>query len=117
MLKPRWLGLLGVLVVLLVAFTFLGLWQLSVARDDAQREAVAAAPLQAPVPLDAALTPHAPFPPAASGRPVTTTGTPHTDGQVLLAGRRLDGVNGWWVVTPLVVDGSGARIAVLRGFV
>ena len=52
MLKPRWLGLLGVLVVLLVAFTFLGLWQLSVARDDAQREAVAAAPLQAPVPLD-----------------------------------------------------------------
>lgn len=117
MLKPRWLGLLGVLVVLLVAFTFLGLWQLSVARDDAQREAVAAAPLHAPVPLDAALTPHSPFPPEASGRPVTMTGTYDTGGQVLVAGRRLDGVNGWWVVTPLVVDGSGARIAVLRGFV
>ena len=117
MLKPRWLGLLGVLVVLLVAFTFLGLWQLSVARDDAQREAVATAPLQAPVPLDDALAPHAPFPPEASGRPVTMTGSYDAGGQVLVAGRRLDGVTGWWVVTPLVVDGSGARIAVLRGFV
>jgi surfeit locus 1 family protein len=117
MLKPRWLGLLGVLVVLLVAFTFLGLWQLSVARDDAQREAVAAAPLQAPVPLDEALTPHSPFPAEASGRPVTMTGTYDASGQVLVAGRRLDGAAGWWVVTPLVVDGSRARIAVLRGFV
>ena len=117
MLKPRWLGLLGVLAVLLVAFTFLGLWQLSVARDDAQREAVAAAPRQAPVPLDEALNPHSPFPAAASGRPVTMTGTYDAGGQVLVAGRRLDGVTGWWVVTPLVVDSSGARIAVLRGFV
>jgi cytochrome oxidase assembly protein ShyY1 len=45
------------------------------------------------------------------------TGRYDAGGQVLVAGRRLDGVNGWWVVTPLVVDSSGARIAVLRGFV
>src|SRR5690242_4700825 len=117
MLKPRWLGLLGVLVVLLVAFTFLGLWQLSVARDDAAREAVATAPSQPPVPVDQVLTPHAPFPTEASGRPVTMTGSYDASGQVLVAGRRLDDVPGWWVVTPLVVDKSGARIAVLRGFV
>ena len=116
-LKPRWLGLLGVLVVILVAFTFLGLWQVSVARDDARREAVAAAPLQAPVPLGDVMAPHSPFPAEASGRPVTAVGTYDGSGQVLVADRRLNGVTGWWVITPLVVDGSSARIAVLRGFV
>src|SRR4051812_21281430 len=121
MLKPRWLGLLGVLVALLVAFTFLGLWQLSVARDDAEREALAQAPLKAPVSLSTVLTPHSPFPADASGRPVTMTGTYDAGGQVLVADRRLDGSPGYWVLTPLVVDASGAvgpaRIAVVRGFV
>ena len=117
MLKPRWLGLLGVLVVLLVAFTFLGLWQLSVARDDARREALAQAPAQAAVALDQVLTPHTAFPAEASGRPVTMTGRYDASGQVLVVDRRLEGTSGSWVVTPLVVDGSGARIAVLRGFV
>jgi surfeit locus 1 family protein len=117
MLKPRWLGLLGVLVVLLVAFTVLGLWQLSVARDDARREALAQAPTQAAVALDQVLRPHTAFPAEASGRPVTMTGTYDASGQVVVVDRRLDGTSGSWVVTPLVVDGSGARIAVLRGFV
>ena len=117
MLKPRWLGLLGVLVVLLVAFAVLGLWQLSVARDDARREALAQAPTQAAVALDQVLTPHTAFPAEASGRPVTITGRYDAGGQVLVVDRRLDGTSGSWVVTPLVVDGSGARVAVLRGFV
>jgi cytochrome oxidase assembly protein ShyY1 len=121
MLKPRWLGLLGALVVLLVAFTFLGLWQLSVARDDAQREAIAAAPLQPPVALGSVMVPHSPFPSDASGQPVTMTGSYDAAGQVLVADRRLDGVAGYWVLTPFVVDATGvsgsARIAVLRGFV
>src|SRR6185312_1982488 len=121
MLKPRWLGLLGALVVLLVAFTFLGLWQLSVARDDAQREAIAAAPLRPPVALGSVMVPHSPFPGDASGRPVNMTGTYDVGGQVLVADRRLDGVSGYWVLTPLVVDATGvsgaARMAVLRGFV
>jgi len=117
MLKPRWLGLLGVLVVLLVAFAVLGLWQLSVARDDARREALAQAPTQAAVALDQVLTPHTAFPAEASGRPVTMTGRYDAGGQVLVVDRRLDGTSGSWVVTPLVVDGSSARVAVLRGFV
>lgn len=117
MLKPRWLGLLAVLIVLLVAFTFLGLWQLSVARDEAQRAALEAAPQQPPVRLSEVLRPHTPFPAEASGRPVMVTGKYDASGQVLVADRRLDGTTGWWVVTPLVTDGSSARIAVLRGFV
>jgi cytochrome oxidase assembly protein ShyY1 len=117
MLKPKWLSLFAVLVVLLVAFTFLGLWQLSVARDQAQRAAIEAAAAQAPVPLEQVLSPHTAFPADASGRPVTVTGRYDPSGQVLVADRRLNGVSGWWVVTPLVVDGSAARIAILRGFV
>ncbi len=121
MLKPRWLGLLGALIALLVAFTFLGLWQLSVARDDAQREALEKAPQQTPVALGTVMFPHTPFPGDASGRPVTMTGSYDATGQVLVADRRLDGVPGYWVLTPLVVDATGvagsARIAVLRGFV
>jgi cytochrome oxidase assembly protein ShyY1 len=121
MLKPRWLGLLAALVVLLVAFTFLGLWQLSVARDDAEREALATAQQQAPVPLGLVLVPHGPFPADASGRPVTMTGSYDPALQVLVADRRLEGTTGYWVVTPLSVDatatGGSARIAVLRGFV
>lgn len=128
MLKPRWLGLLGLLLVVLVAFTFLGLWQLSVARDEALRNAVDTAAAQPVVPVWQLITPHGEFPAATSGRPVTATGRYDASGQVLVADRRLDGVSGWWVVTPLVLsngsDGSsgqsgagGTRLAVLRGFI
>ena len=67
------------------------------------------------------IVPHSPFPGDASGRPVTMTGSYDAAGQVLVADRRLDGVAGYWVLTPFVVDATGvsgsARIAVLRGFV
>ena len=117
MLKPRWLGLLALLVVILVAFTFLGLWQLSVARDEARKQAVEEAPRQPVVALTQVLQPHAEFPATASGRRVSATGHYDPSGQVIVTGRRLDGAVGSWVVTPFVVDGTGARIGVLRGFV
>ena len=46
------------------------------------------------------MAPHTPFPGDASGRPVTMTGTYDARGQVLVADRRLDGVAGYWVLTP-----------------
>ena len=45
-LKPRWLGLLALVVVVMVTFGLLGLWQLDVARDKGRAEAVKAAPLR-----------------------------------------------------------------------
>ena len=117
MLKPRWLSLFALLVALLVAFTFLGLWQLSVARDEGRRAALEAAPTLAAVPVDQVLQPYTEYPGDASGRPVTATGRYDAAGQVLVAGRRLDGVPGWWVVTPLLVDGTSASLAILRGFI
>ena len=117
MLKPRWLGLSGLLVVVLVAFTFLGLWQLSVAKDEARKQAIEDAPRAPVVALTSILQPHGEFPATASGRRVEATGRYDSAGQVLIVDRRLDGASGSWVVTPLVVTGTGARIAVLRGFV
>lgn len=117
MLKPRWLGLLVALVAVLVSFTLLGLWQLSVARDDAQSQAAYAAPRQPVVALPTLLQPHEQFPADASSRRVSTTGRYDASGQVVVPQRRLDGVSGSWVVTPFVVDATGARIAVVRGFV
>ena len=117
LLKPRWLGLSGLLVVLLAAFTLLGLWQLSVARDEARKSAIEEAPRQPVASLASVLQPHGAFPATASGRRVAAVGSYDPAGQVLVSGRRLDGAAGYWVLTPLVVTETGARLAILRGFV
>jgi surfeit locus 1 family protein len=116
-LKPRWLGLLVIVVMVMVSFGVLGLWQLNVARDKGRADQVAAAPKRAVADIAAVLTPHGPFPGDGTGRRITATGRYDGSGQILVTPRRLRGEPGYWVVTPLVVRSSGARIAVVRGFV
>jgi surfeit locus 1 family protein len=116
-LKPRWLGLLAIVTVVVVTFGMLGLWQLNVARDTARSELVRTAPTRVVADLTTVLTPHGPFPPDGTGRRITATGRYDGSGQVLVTSRRLRGAPGYWVVTPLVVRSTGARIAVVRGFV
>jgi cytochrome oxidase assembly protein ShyY1 len=116
-LKPRWLALFALLVVIVVTFAELGVWQLHVAQDKGLADALRKAHEARPVQLEAVLRPHQEFPGSASGRSVTATGRYAADAQLLVGPRRLDGRTGWWVVTPLVVRPSGARIAVVRGFV
>ncbi|HEY5247591.1 MAG TPA: SURF1 family protein [Dermatophilaceae bacterium] len=116
-LKPRWLGLLAIVVTVMATFGMLGLWQLNVARDKGRSEQVRAAPTRAVADIAAVLTPHGPFPGVATGRRITATGRYDGSGQVLVAPRRLRGETGYWVVTPFVVRSTGARIAVVRGFV
>jgi surfeit locus 1 family protein len=101
----------------MVTFGTLGLWQLNVARDKARSEQVRTAPTRAVADIAAVLTPHGPFPSAGTGRRITATGRYDASGQVLVTSRRLGDQSGYWVVTPLVVRSSGARIAVVRGFV
>ena len=113
-LKPRWLGLLGVVVLVGIAFVQLGRWQLGVAHDKARAEAVASAGSVAPVALSTLLAPHTSFPGDASGRLVTATGR-YAAGQVLVAGRLLNGASGYWLVTPLTVQGGGT-FPVVRGW-
>lgn len=116
-LKPHWLGLLAVLVAILVSFTWLGLWQLELARDRGRADALAQAAREPAVPLTSVLRPHAPFPDADSGRLVRVAGTYAADDQFVVTPRRLEGRPGHWVVTPLVSRESGATVAVVRGFV
>jgi cytochrome oxidase assembly protein ShyY1 len=111
------LALLAIVVAVMVTFGFLGLWQLNVARDKGRAEQIRTAPSRAVADIAAVLAPHAAFPRDGDGRRVTARGRYDGSGQILVAPRRLGGASGYWVVTPLVVRSSGARIAVLRGFV
>ena len=115
-LKPRWLGLLALVIVVMVTFGLLGLWQLDVARDKGRAEAVKAAPLRPIASLSTVIRPHADFPVDGSNRRVTATGRYDASGQVLVTPRFLQGRQGYWVVTPLVVArhrcpaGGAARV-------
>ncbi len=101
----------------MAVFGVLGLWQLNVARDKGRAEQVRDAPALAVTDLATVLSPHVPFPGDGTGRRITATGRYDGPGQVLVTPRRLRGEAGYWVVTPFVVRSSGARIAVVRGFV
>jgi cytochrome oxidase assembly protein ShyY1 len=116
-LKPRWLGLFALVVAIMVSFGMLGLWQLNVARDKGRAAQVRAAPTLPVADVAAVLTPHGSFPHDGLGRRVTATGRYDGPAQVLVTPRVLGGRRGLWVVTPLVVRSTGARIAVVRGFV
>ncbi len=116
-LTPRFLGLLGLVLVICATFVWLGRWQLGVAESSAHREAVEQARAQAPAELTTLLQPHAPFRGDLSSRPFTASGHYAADGQLLVPARRLDGRAGLWVLTPFVVDRGGATLPVVRGFV
>jgi surfeit locus 1 family protein len=116
-LKPRWLGLFAIVVAVMVTFGTLGLWQLNVARDTGRAQEVAAAPTRPVADLATVLVPHSPFPHDADGRRINVKGRYDGLAQILVTPRLLGGRRGYWVVTPLVVESTGARIAVVRGFV
>lgn len=116
-LKPRWLGLFAVLVVVLLTFGRLGLWQLNVAQDRGLAEAAASAASRPVAPLPEVVAPHSAFPSDGSGRRVEAAGRYAGQGQFLVAPRRLEGEPGYWVVAPFVVAATGALLPVVRGFV
>ena len=116
-LTPRFLGLLGLVLVLCAVFVWLGRWQLGVAESSAHREAVERARSQPPAEITTVLEPHRPFRGDLSSRPITATGRYAADGQLLVPGRVLEGRPGFWVLTPFVVDRSGATLPSVRGFV
>jgi cytochrome oxidase assembly protein ShyY1 len=115
-LKPRWLALFGLLVVIVASCIQLGLWQVHVAQDKGLADALQKAHEARPALVDTVIRPHQPFPNAQSGRVVTAVGEYAANDQFLVGPRRLEGRTGFWVVTPIVVGDSGARLAVVRGF-
>lgn len=114
-LKPRWLGLLAFVLIVVASFSWLGMWQLDVARDKQHQESLERA---ASMPVDdigKVLPPHTPLTTSLVGRRVTATGTYDAAHQIIVLPRLLEGRRGAWVMTPL--DVGGAYLPVVRGWV
>jgi len=116
-LRPKWLALLGLVVLVVVGFGWLGLWQLDVAQHTSQREAAEKIEQTPEAPIDEVMPPQTSITGHHVGRAVRATGRYDETHQVLVVERRLGDRVGSWVLTPMIVDSSGARLAVVRGFV
>lgn len=115
-LQPRWLALLGLVLVVGVVFTWLGSWQLGVARDRGAEQARRDIVAQPAAPVDDVLRPQQRFPTAADGRSVTVRGRYDPARQVLVAKRLQRGRSGWWVVGALRTT-AGGWLPAVRGWV
>ncbi len=121
LLKPRWILSHVFVLVCVVAFVNLGLWQLRrlderQAANAAVRagEAAPAEPITDLVPAGPDATPADVD--AVQYRTTTVTGTYRPDQQVLVRNRSNGGAPGSWVLTPLVQD-DGTAVVVNRGWV
>ena len=113
LLAPRWLAWHGALVVVLVAFTLLGNWQLgSFADADGRQESAAA---RAAAPVAEVIAPGRRLTGDAVGRTVTATGRFDEATQLLVPGRRLRDRDGFLVLTALRT--SEGVLPVNRGWV
>ncbi|NOV96324.1 SURF1 family protein [Isoptericola halotolerans] len=110
--QPRMITILLIFLAAAAVCGRLGVWQIDRAYERAnlaaEQEAAEAA-VAAPVAIGELLAPQASFPGELVGREVAVTGTYEPDGQLLVAGRALDGADGYLVLTPLRVsdDGTG----------
>lgn len=115
-LRPRFLGLLALMIAATLVCGLLATWQW----QRAHRALTAEPAAEQVVPLADLLAVGEPVTNAAAGRIVGARGTFAADEQVLVPGRRIDGTDAVIVVTALHVpqdDGSIARLPVARGWI
>ncbi|WP_231907762.1 SURF1 family protein [Oerskovia enterophila] len=134
--SPRMIGFLLLFLLAAGVCGRLGMWQLDrayeraeLAQQHALAEAEAEAEAQGPDGLGELLRPQSTFPGELVGRKVWVEGEYEAEGQLLVAGRALDGETGFLVLTPLRVsdDGTGGEswadlsgspvVPVVRGWV
>jgi cytochrome oxidase assembly protein ShyY1 len=112
-LAPRWLAWHALLIAALVAFIWLGSWQLdSYAETDRRQHAAAD---QETAPVSEVLAPGDRLPASAVGRTVTAVGRYDEANRLLVPGRRHGDRDGYWVVTPLTT--ADGVLPVNRGWV
>ena len=117
-LRPKWVVGHVLVVVLVVTFVSLGLWQLRRLDERQARNAEIAARSEIPPVPAGELAPPEARPADVEDleyRQVVASGEYDAEGEVLIRPRSLDGVSGWHVVTPLVLD-DGRAVLVTRGF-
>jgi cytochrome oxidase assembly protein ShyY1 len=112
LLALRYWGYHLVVVLALVAASWLGLWQYDGWQE--RREAAARDLTQAqPIPLADAIGPDDPFPARYVGQPVEVQGR-YFGNTLWVSGRPHDGQDGYWVVDPVLVGSS--VLPVVRGW-
>ncbi|MEV8377486.1 SURF1 family protein [Kribbella sp. NPDC056861] len=130
-LTPRWTGLLVLALAIAATMSMLGVWQLDVYQSKTAA-ATAKRAEGAPIPLQSLFSIDDGLPSKAVGRKVTVDGTwgPAAD-QLFITDRRFGDRDGFWVVTPLLLnatasgsdssagaaDGSAGAVMVIRGWV
>jgi surfeit locus 1 family protein len=113
-LRPRWLALLALVLLVASGMAWLGNWQLDRAREQggsAQRDRLAAQP----VPLQSVFGAREEFPVAGLDRPVWVEGRWEPGTDLMVPGRRQGEQSGSWVLTALRLD-DGSAVPVVRGF-
>ena len=117
-LTPRWSGLLLLALAIAAVMSVMGVWQLDVYQSKTA-SATAKRADAAPVALQSLFSIDEGLPSKAVGRRVTVDGTwgPAAD-QVFIADRQQGSADGFWVVSPVMLEGSGAgAVMVVRGWV
>jgi cytochrome oxidase assembly protein ShyY1 len=116
LLRPRWLGLAALVLLLCAAFVRLGFWQLDRLDERRARNAVITTNLHRPVAgVDTVLSSQ-PAVTAQQWRPVRATGTYDEAHTLLLRNQTHDGMKGVHVLVPLMT-GTGPALLVDRGWV
>ncbi|CAN5225282.1 SURF1 family protein [soil metagenome] len=117
LLRPRWLGALGLALTLAAGCIGLGLWQLDRLDQRQERNAVVqAAATASPTPVDELLTAAGEVPDSLEWQPVRAEGRYDDAHEVLLRGQLQDGRPGYHVLTPLITD-TGRALLVDRGWI
>ncbi|MEV1167990.1 SURF1 family protein [Nonomuraea sp. NPDC049784] len=117
LLTPRWLALHLVVLLVIPAFVFLGRWQFGRFEERSANSTRVTANIEAaPVPLEKLAAPAQRVREDDRFRQVTVSGTYDPAHALLVRRRPQDGLNGFYVLTPLVT-GNGTALIVNRGWV
>ncbi|WP_375001327.1 SURF1 family protein [Aeromicrobium sp. CTD01-1L150] len=115
-LRPGLLGLHVLLVVAVTGCVIGGLWQYGAYEREQSQERVERSAM-APVPLQEVWPVGEPFTAELDHRRVEVRGTfGAAADQLWVSGRHQGGQDGFWLLAPLVVDGAGEALLVVRGF-
>jgi cytochrome oxidase assembly protein ShyY1 len=115
LLRPKYWGGHFAVLFCIAAAIGLGLWQLNawhIHRVDAASDISH----DKPVGLLSLMTGDSPFPGRSVGQPVSLGGTWLPDSTLYVENEYVHGKNGYWVVTPVIVDGTKSAIPVVRGW-
>ncbi|WP_162250997.1 MULTISPECIES: SURF1 family protein [unclassified Nocardioides] len=116
LLAPRYWGFHLLALVLVAIAGALGVWQLNAWQAHRAAEARDLTRVE-PEQLTDVIGPDAAFPGRKVGQPVVVRGTWVPDATLYVSGREHDGHDGYWVMTPVAIDGQdGAALLVVRGW-